>query len=159
MNNKSEVFCSYCGEVAELVKGDVIYPHREDLAHLKFWQCAPCDAYVGTHKNSKDHKPLGRLADRELRMWKQNAHALFDPIWKSAEMGRRAAYTWLSDQMQLPYYKTHIGMFDVDQCKQVVDICKTKRQSYKELRKKMDEVTAYAKNNSDTTLLDILEAT
>jgi hypothetical protein len=36
--------------------------------------CVPCDAYVGTHKNSKDHKPLGFLANRGLREARKAAH-------------------------------------------------------------------------------------
>lgn len=44
------VKCDYCGNDAMLVSGRAIYPHRPDLFRLNFWQCAPCDAYVGCHK-------------------------------------------------------------------------------------------------------------
>lgn len=40
---------------------------------------------------------------------------------------RNAGYAWLSQQMGLPPEQTHIGMFDVDQCKRVVEICKRTR--------------------------------
>ena len=61
------VLCDYCGGAAKLVGGEVIYPHRPDLAELKFWHCAPCRAYVGCHRKNKKHgqdgmQPLGRLA-------------------------------------------------------------------------------------------------
>ena len=36
----------------------------------------------------------------------------------------REAYKWLSEQLGMPRKDTHIGMFDVDQCKRVVEICK-----------------------------------
>lgn len=59
------MICSYCNNEAKLVSGNVIYPHRPDLAYLRFWQCAPCAAYVGCHKGTT--KPLGRIANAELR--------------------------------------------------------------------------------------------
>lgn len=37
---------------------------------------------------------------------------------------RRAFYEWLAEQMGMPLEQTHIGMMDVDQCKQVIKICK-----------------------------------
>ena len=35
---------------------------------------------------------------------------------------RKAAYGWLAEQMGLPIEKTHIGMFDVPQCQEVIKI-------------------------------------
>jgi hypothetical protein len=92
------------------------------LADLKAWACRPCDAWVGTHKNSPEHKPLGRLANAELRKAKMAAHAVFDPLWKSGRMSRKEAYSMLSEKMSIPKDQAHIGMFDVDQCKAVVNI-------------------------------------
>lgn len=112
--------CPYCGNDAELTAGYKVYPHRPDLAGLKIWACFPCDAWVGTHKNSQDHKPLGRMANAELRKAKMAAHAAFDPWWKSGQMTRHAAYKRLSELMGLDPKDTHIGMFDVEQCKSVV---------------------------------------
>ena len=64
------------------------------------------------------------LADATLRKWKMAAHASFDPLWKTGPFrGRRkAAYGWLAGQMGLPVEKTHIGMFDVPQCQEVIKI-------------------------------------
>lgn len=119
------MICPYCGSDAELTTGHKVYPHRPDLAHLKIWACLPCDAWVGTHKNSPTHAPLGRMANAELRRAKMAAHAAFDPIWKSGRMSRSKAYALLASLMNLPKQDTHIGMFDVQQCKQVVEVCKT----------------------------------
>ena len=57
-------------------------------------------------------------------LWKMAAHASFDPLWKTGPFrGRRkAAYGWLAGQMGLPVEKTHIGMFDVPQCQEVIKI-------------------------------------
>lgn len=114
--------CPYCGKEAEKVKGDAIYPHRKDLYHKKFFLCVPCDAYVGCH-DGKGFKALGRLADRELRKWKQMAHTAFDPLWRRGKMtSRDAAYYWLADQMGISKREAHIGKFNVDQCKQVIEL-------------------------------------
>ena len=55
--------------------------------------CRNCGAYVGCH--GRTDKPLGR---------------------------RKAAYGWLAEQMGLPIEKTHIGMFDIPQCQEVIKI-------------------------------------
>lgn len=116
------VVCPYCRHRAKLVTGEIIYPHRPDLSRLLFWQCSPCFAYVGTHKNSNG-VPLGRLANNGLRKMKQKAHATFDPIWKRGELSRGQAYAILADKMSLPINKTHFGMFTEQQCQQAIDIC------------------------------------
>lgn len=84
-------------------------------------------AYVGVHKGTD--KPLGRLANAELRYWKRAAHAAFDPLWKYGRFKgfRDVAYGWLAKRMGLPMELTHIGMFDVDQCKKVIQICQNER--------------------------------
>ena len=115
------VICPYCGSLALLVNGDVIYPHRPDLSKKKVWLCSPCDAYVGTHENSPKHAPLGRLANAELRSARLEAHAAFDPIWRDGEMTRSEAYQWAADVLGLPKERTHIGMFDVPECKRLID--------------------------------------
>ena len=43
------VKCPYCDREPLLVKGDVIYPKRQDLVNNLYWLCKPCDAYVGCH--------------------------------------------------------------------------------------------------------------
>lgn len=113
-----EIYCDYCGKPAELVDSSVIY--GRSYGH-KMYLCRSCNAWVGCHKGTD--KPLGRLANAELRRWKMAAHDAFDPLWKHGQFpNRRAAYTWLAEQMQLPVHLTHIGMFDVDQCKEVIII-------------------------------------
>jgi hypothetical protein len=115
--------CPYCGNDAELTTGYKVYPHRLDLADLKIWACMPCDAWVGTHKNSPTHAPLGRLANAELRAAKRAAHAAFDPLWKGGQMSRSKAYALLAQKMGIDPKDAHIGMFDVEQCKTVILFC------------------------------------
>ena len=115
-----QVFCDYCGRPARLVSSTEVY---NGLDYGMIWLCRPCMAWVGVHKGSDE--PLGKLATAELRYWKRQAHKAFDPLWQGKEKRtRRWAYEWLAEEMHLPIEQTHIGMFDVDQCKQVVKICK-----------------------------------
>lgn len=131
--------CPYCNKPARIVGGDAIYPDRRDLALLKFHLCSPCDAYVGCHapgarfRDAAGRKvvsdgtlPMGRLANSELRRARMAAHQAFDPTWRNAGTPRRAAYEWLANQLKLPVDRTHIGGFDVAQCRQVVEICQKK---------------------------------
>jgi hypothetical protein len=67
---------------------------------------------------------LGHLAGPELRQARSAAHDAFDPIWQSGRMSRTKAYRWLSKKLDIPYAKTHIGMFDVDMARRVVDLCR-----------------------------------
>lgn len=119
------MICPYCNGKVELVSGNAIYPHRSDLHDKHFWLCAPCDAYVGCHDGTT--KPLGRLANTELRQAKIAAHSVFDPLWQRVNghrrMTRNAAYGWLADQLGVSRSECHIGMMDVDRCRLVVALC------------------------------------
>lgn len=109
------VMCPYCASRTELVNGQVIYPHRPDLKHKSFYICYPCSAWVGCHPGTTT--PLGRLADRDLRMAKQRVHALLDPLWKSKQIKRSSCYARLADHMGIPVQECHVGMFDLDRCR------------------------------------------
>lgn len=116
--------CPYCDGRSVLASSAEVYGGRD---YGPIYLCRPCDAYVGCHPGTT--KPLGRLANAELRQWKQRAHAAFDPLWKRGSKQqrfkrRRDAYAWLANNMGLSGDACHIGMFNVTQCKQVVDLCK-----------------------------------
>ena len=122
MKQMKDVICNYCGRKAELVDSKVIYGTSYGMMYL----CRRCNAYVGCHKGTD--RPLGRLADAELRYWKKAAHAVFDPLWRQGRFRgqRKAAYEWLAEQMELPVEQTHIGMFDIAQCKRAIKIVQEK---------------------------------
>ena len=113
--------CPYCGGDVQLVSGRAIYPHRPDLSHKSFYQCAPCDAYVGCHPGTTN--AMGRLANAELRVAKMKAHTAFDPIWKIGKMKRCSAYAWLAKALGIDQKDCHIGMFNSDECRRVVNVC------------------------------------
>lgn len=125
--SRKAVVCPYCEKPAALVSGTTIYPNRQDLSTKKIWQCAACDAHVGCHDagcgQGNGSKPLGTLANAELRAARKRAHAAFDPIWTSKRMRRVDAYDWLSIQLGRTVRRTHIALFGVTLCERVVAIC------------------------------------
>lgn len=130
-----KVVCPYCDRPAKLVTGTVIYPHRPDLFEKWFWLCRADNAWVGCHPANRGNdgtKPLGRLANAELRKAKQAAHAAFDPLWRSGAMKRRSAYAWLADALGISKENCHIGMFDVEGCKAVVAAVKERNSKLRE---------------------------
>ena len=70
----------------------------------------------------KAKKPLGRLADAELRKFKMKAHSFFDQVWQRGYKKRSNAYSWLAEKMSIDKKDCHIGMFDVEKCKRVIEI-------------------------------------
>lgn len=78
-----------------------------------------CDARVSCYPGTI--KPLGTLADKELRRWRRLAHQKFDPLWNMGIFPcRNAAYIWLSKVMRLPLERTHIAMFNIRQCQRAI---------------------------------------
>lgn len=108
------MICPYCEREAELVTGQVVYPHRPDLHGKRFYACMPCGAWVGTHR---DGRPLGTLANRELRAARQQCHVEFDPIWRVGRLRRHEAYQRLASMMGIEDRQCHIGMFTIEQCR------------------------------------------
>lgn len=125
MASKLTVKCDYCGEPAELVRGD----------HGYIWECKPCEAWVKAYDTSPSKKPMGSLANAELRQARKMAHAAFDPLWQAAidrrmregatRVGgvRSEAYRWLADQLGIPADQCHFTRLSLHQCKRVVTIC------------------------------------
>ncbi|MFA8451791.1 MAG: zinc-finger-containing protein [Bacteroidales bacterium] len=106
--------CPYCGKSTELGNDK----------HGAFYRCKPCNAYVGTHRDTTN--ALGRLANAGLREAKMAAHDAFDKLWKEGDMDRKTAYKYLSGRLSIPVQYTHIGYFSVATCKQVVLISEEK---------------------------------
>lgn len=110
--------CPYCKGDTEFVDSTVVYGRSYGMIYL----CRPCDAYCGVHKGTD--KSLGRLANKELRQWKKDAHAHFDKIWQDGHLKRTSAYQKLSQELGIDPQYTHIGMFSVETCKRVVEWAK-----------------------------------
>lgn len=112
-----KVRCPFCNGDAEWVENKTIYGKNYGKSYM-MWICAPCDAYVGCHQNTK--KPLGTLANKETRQWRMKAHEAFDPLWKKAGLQRREAYNFISNKLGR---EVHVGESNIEQCKEIIALC------------------------------------
>lgn len=118
--------CPYCNSKVEYKDSSIIYSKSYGMIYI----CSnypSCDAYVGVHKGTSI--ALGRLANDSLRKLKKEAHLYFDTMWKHKltkgdHRARIKAYKWLSEEMNIERNKTHIGYFDEEQCRKVINLCK-----------------------------------
>ena len=128
--NNNDLFnqiCPYCYSKVLIKDSSIVYGKSYGYVYI----CSnfpKCDSYVGCHPRSK--KPLGRLANKELRNLKMEAHKYFDYLWAlrkkitNDRWSRSRGYKWLSQQMKKEIKDTHIGMFDIEEVKKVIEICK-----------------------------------
>ena len=120
--------CNYCGRETRRVLGAELGLSGGVWANKVFFACPnePCDAYVGCYS---DGRPLGSTANAQLRNARKIAHAAFDPTWQSGRLSRDEAYCWLAKELNLPKHLTHMGMFSLDQCRRVVELCNAKQEN------------------------------
>lgn len=118
--------CRYCGSLVVYTSNAEIY--GKEYGTGKCYLCRNCRAFVGVHPGTDT--PLGTLANEELREWRKEAHFWFDRIWKKPTRitTRYNAYGYLARKMGLPREETHIGMFEIEQCKKVIEFSKEKMQ-------------------------------
>jgi len=123
-----EPVCVECGAMANLVKGDAIYPHRRDLHAKNFYLC-DCGAYVGCHPFTR--LALGRPAGELTRKARSRAHNCFDILWRrkmrvegcAQNVAREAAYRWLAGQLGYPEGACHVGWMTATEAHAVVALC------------------------------------
>ncbi len=127
-HKRPKLTCAYCGKTAKLSMSSAHRYHGRDYGPI--WECDPCEAWVGCHPGTT--KPLGRLANKELRLAKIAAHDAFDGLWRrkvqkekcSKSHARSKGYAWLAAQLGISPQQCHIGMFDVAMCRRVVEVCR-----------------------------------
>lgn len=107
--------CPYCQKEAVWTENKAIYGRNYGMSYMCYL-CKPCNAYVGCHENSR--RPLGTMANAELREWRKKTHAILDPIWKNKKMSRGQVYTMLQDHFGK---EIHVGASDVEQCKAIIN--------------------------------------
>lgn len=110
------MICPYCGQEAEWVENKEVYGKNYGKSFM-IWLCRKCDAYVGVHQNDPD-RPLGTMADRELRKWRIKAHAVIDPMWQNKLKTRKEVYLMLQNAFGK---EIHIGEADINTCKAIIE--------------------------------------
>ena len=126
---KIPTICRYCGGGIRLTPAKDIYGASTDrlgLANENIYLCQNCNARVGCHKGT--NRPLGNVANEVLRLKRRETHQVFDRFWQDNGMSRTQAYKWLAKQMRLSEKNAHIGGFEMDQCQQVIDLCRKEQK-------------------------------
>jgi hypothetical protein len=141
--------CPYCSS-------KVIYTNNKEVYGRKFgngkcYKCTNCDSYVGVHNGT--NIPLGRLANRELRKLKKDAHALFDPQWKNGNKKREHAYRDLAKKLGIPTKECHFGWFDKPMLEKAISILqmKTTQDNTASPKRLVEETMNLLKNDSSLT--------
>lgn len=118
--NPSTIRCCYCGSSVALRSAEGIVPEFKPGTMLYVCRNYPaCDSYVKVHPGTK--RPMGSLANKELRTLRRKAHFHFDQLYETGFMSREDAYEWLSATLGLPMEKAHIGQLGPYYCQQVID--------------------------------------
>ena len=128
--NKYQLNCPYCGapaicRPASTVHGASTWQKGSYLYLCSRWPA--CDSYVAAHK--KDLRPMGSLANKNLRRKRIRAHQALDELRQSRHMEKWAAYLWLQGKLKLEPDNVHIGMFSEDMCDRVIALCRESLQS------------------------------
>lgn len=126
--------CPHCGSLVEIVSHTTMYG-RPYSSWPWLYRCTDqmpgveCDARIGIHPFTAI--PVGTMATEQVRQARTRAHTAFDPLWRGpghsrGRATRLAAYAWLAEAMGLPVEHTHIGLFGIEQCEQVVQLCEAR---------------------------------
>lgn len=121
---QQQIRCPYCGANTVIRPASEIYqdPRRTDELYV----CSNyprCNSYVSMYPGTK--KPMGPLANGDLRNLRIRAHRKFDQIWQTRIMSRDQAYRWMADYFCLPLREAHIGNFNEYRCKELINKCES----------------------------------
>jgi len=118
--------CVYCLGYCDFVDSIEIYRHTS--YGMAYW-CRKCNAWVGTHRGND--QSLGTVAKKELREFRHLCHQKFDPLCEAKmrasklkkKAAKGAAYNWLAEILGIEPVTSHIGFFNMEQCKKVIEAC------------------------------------
>lgn len=111
------MICPFCKKEAKWCENKEIYGKNFGKSYMCYY-CKDCDAYVGCHQNSE--RPLGTMANAELREWRKKAHSVLDPVWQSRSHGnksRKHIYRILGEYFDR---EIHIAESDIEQCQEII---------------------------------------
>jgi len=105
------IYCCECGKEvnARLTNGREVYPHRPDLFKIPIWKCDTCKNFVGCHhKTDTPTKPLGVIANQEIKNARMEIHRVLDVLWKSKLYSRGDVYRMLKEKLGHEYHTAEI---------------------------------------------------
>ena len=118
--NYSTLKCPYCGSSVLYRSADGIY--KDNSKNVMLYVCSnypECDAYVRVHPGT--NKPVGTMANQQLRVLREKTHKAFDKIHKSGIMTKQEAYYWLANLIDAPLSEAHIGYLREYYCQKVLE--------------------------------------
>ena len=100
MSKKIKVYCCECGKEieADIVGGDIIYPHRKDLYSKKFYLCPHCHNYAGVYQGEKPVIPT-----KKIRECRYTAHRALDKIWHNKKQ-KKKYYAFMNEQFNKSFH-------------------------------------------------------
>ena len=120
---RNNIRCPNCGAKTTLRPASVVYG-KADKTNGFLYVCdryPRCDSYVKAHR--KTLKPMGTLADANLRHKRILAHKAFDRLWQGSLMTKRQAYKWMQAKFGLSSEQAHIAKFSAYMCDQLIAVC------------------------------------
>lgn len=113
------VLCPYCNRKARLITGKQLYRSIKRIKHYRFWRCDSCDAHA---KCSRDGKPIGSLANAELRQLRRKAHDLMEWIVASGTMDESELHKMLCQSVGRKSKRVMLVHYSKDDCQAIVDL-------------------------------------
>ena len=114
MMKQKQIKCPYCHANASLRPASVVYGLNRRSQGKFLYLCdrwPACDAYVSAH--DRTHRPMGTLANGDLRHKRILAHRALEQLRQSRHMEKWEVYIWLQAKLGLDERQTHIGQFSV----------------------------------------------
>ena len=112
----------YCGAPATVRSASEIYGGSDSRGRLYVCSNYPrCNAYA--RMDPCTGRPMGELANGDLRHKRIVAHRRFDRLWQEGVMSRDAAYRWLADYFSIPLGDAHIARFSEYRCDELIRKC------------------------------------
>jgi zinc-finger-containing domain len=76
------------------------------------------------------------MKNPELQAWHVATHCAIDRLWKTKADGnekdkRARVYFWLAQQLRINITDCHVGNFDIDRCKHVIELCNKRYEKSK----------------------------
>ena len=126
------IYCVECSNyvIAKLVTGAMVYPNTPKVSRDKYWMCNSCKNHVGVHRNANKNKlkPLGVIANKELRSIRKTIHDIIDPIWREEKMKRTHIYAIISNELGYNYHTAELK--SIEEATRVKDIVLNIQQNY-----------------------------
>ena len=111
MTKQKQIKCPYCHANASLRPASTVYGCGRRSQGKYIYLCdrwPACDAYVSAH--SRTHRPMGTLANGDLRHKRILAHRALEHLQKIRHMEKWEVYIWLQSKLGLNDRQAHIPM-------------------------------------------------